>query len=282
MKVIHHPDARSFLNATRPFLEANQAECGLLYGLALKSEKNGTPDPTQTLFIHIEDDAGKPLFAILRMGRPGVLIYGNPDGWQAAASSVLPGIRKHYPELSALHGRVDQIKAVVNAAGQDYQIDTEQGLYRLDQLIEPRPCSGNGRLASMKDHGLITDWYCKFVEEAMQESADAETIARVTQRMIENEDFRVWENQGNSVAMTAVSRPTGKGITVSYVYTPVEHRGNGYASNLTAMVSRSMLENRGLEFCTLFTDMANPTSNKIYQAIGYYKITDMIYILLKP
>lgn len=282
MQVIHHPHARSFLGATRSFLEPNQAEAGLLYGLALISEKNESPDPKRTLFIHIEDDAGKPLFAILRMGRPGVLIFGNPDGWPAAAAYVLPGIRKYYPEISALHGHTEQVMAVVDAAKQAYDVDTRQGLYRVDQLIPPRPCSGGPRIATMKDHQLITDWYFKFVEEAMQEVPNRSETAKTTQRMITNRDFHLWEDDEMTVAMTSVSRPTGRGITVSYVFTPAEFRGKGYASNLTAAVTRSMFEDRSLEFCTLFTDMANPTSNKIYQAIGYYKIADVVYINLKP
>lgn len=36
-----------------------------------------------------------------------------------------------------------------------------------------------------------------------------------------------------------------------------------------------MLLDRGLRFCFLFTDLANPTSNSIYQRAGYEPVYDV-------
>ena len=36
-----------------------------------------------------------------------------------------------------------------------------------------------------------------------------------------------------------------------------------------------MLLDGGRRFCFLFTDLANPTSNSIYQRIGYRPVTDV-------
>lgn len=73
--------------------------------------------------------------------------------------------------------------------------------------------------------------------------------------------------------MAAVARPTLHGITVNLVYTPPEQRGRGFASNCVAALSQRMLDG-GYQFCTLFTNLANPTSNDIYQQIGYRSIAD--------
>jgi predicted GNAT family acetyltransferase len=74
--------------------------------------------------------------------------------------------------------------------------------------------------------------------------------------------------------MAAKTRETDHGAVVSLVYTPANHRGKGYASNLTAGLSDHFLK-QGYQFCVLFTDLANPTSNAIYQKIGYYPVADM-------
>jgi predicted GNAT family acetyltransferase len=58
------------------------------------------------------------------------------------------------------------------------------------------------------------------------------------------------------------------------VYTPPQHRGRGYASALTAAASQDQLD-RGHRYCFLFTDLSNPTSNKIYQSIGYEPVCDV-------
>ena len=69
-------------------------------------------------------------------------------------------------------------------------------------------------------------------------------------------------------------QPAGFGVArIGPVYTPREHRGRGYASAAVAEVSRRLLD-EGVRVC-LFTDQANPTSNRIYQALGYRPVVDM-------
>jgi len=78
-----------------------------------------------------------------------------------------------------------------------------------------------------------------------------------------------------------VTRPTQNGIAIACVYTPQEHRKNGYAAALVAQTSQRMLD-AGKKFCMLYTDATNPTSNRVYQRIGYYEIaTQKNFIFLK-
>jgi hypothetical protein len=55
------------------------------------------------------------------------------------------------------------------------------------------------------------------------------------------------------------------------VYTPREHRRRGYATALVAEQSSWLLQS-GHRACFLFTDLANPTSNAIYERIGYRRV----------
>jgi len=74
--------------------------------------------------------------------------------------------------------------------------------------------------------------------------------------------------------MTGVAAVTPEGSRVGPVYTPSPLRGRGYASALVAAASQAQL-GAGRRFCFLFTDLANPTSNEIYQAIGYEPVCDV-------
>jgi predicted GNAT family acetyltransferase len=74
------------------------------------------------------------------------------------------------------------------------------------------------------------------------------------------------------VSLVGHSEPTTTGIRIGPVYTPPDRR-RGYASNLVAALSRWQLED-GYRACFLFTDLANPTSNKIYTEIGYIRVCD--------
>jgi uncharacterized protein len=84
----------------------------------------------------------------------------------------------------------------------------------------------------------------------------------------------VWEDGGRIVSMVGAGGETPNGIRIGPVYTPPECRGRGYATSLTAATSQDQL-GRGRRFCFLFTDLANPTSNRIYQRIGYQPVCDV-------
>jgi uncharacterized protein len=68
--------------------------------------------------------------------------------------------------------------------------------------------------------------------------------------------------------MAIVQRETVSGICVSMVYTPPDLRSQGYATSCVAALTQRMLDS-GKKFCCLYTDLTNPTSNAIYQKIGY-------------
>lgn len=54
-------------------------------------------------------------------------------------------------------------------------------------------------------------------------------------------------------------------------------RNKGYASSCVAQVSQIAL-NKGFTKCVLYTDLLNPTSNSIYQKIGYTAICDSLML----
>ena len=83
----------------------------------------------------------------------------------------------------------------------------------------------------------------------------------------------LWLDGVQPVSMALRTRPTRRGCAVGGVYTPPELRRKGYASACVAALSQHLLD-QGYQFCTLFTDLANPTSNRIYLQIGYQPVCD--------
>ena len=75
--------------------------------------------------------------------------------------------------------------------------------------------------------------------------------------------------------MAVAKRRLPHGGSIGGVYTPKEHRGHGYASACVAALSQRQLD-AGKQFCCLFADLANPTSNGIYQKIGYVPVADSV------
>jgi predicted GNAT family acetyltransferase len=104
------------------------------------------------------------------------------------------------------------------------------------------------------------------------ELSPEEELKNAEKRVLEGKTY-FWIRDTMPVCMAAQARPTANGIAINGVFTPAEHRCRGYASALVAAVSQMSLDS-GKKFCTLYTDLDNPTSNSIYQKIGYKPVGD--------
>ncbi|MER7836317.1 GNAT family N-acetyltransferase [Streptomyces sp. NPDC096040] len=146
-------------------------------------------------------------------------------------------------------------------------------LYRLGELTAPSPApEGRARVAGPSDRDLLIRWYGGFVADAgVPGGQDAGDWA----------DFRLsyggitlWETpDGTPVSMAGVTPTVAGQARIAPVYTPRELRGRGYAGAVTAEVSRAALA-RGVGEVLLVTDLANPTSNALYQRLGYRQVAD--------
>jgi predicted GNAT family acetyltransferase len=147
-----------------------------------------------------------------------------------------------------------------------------QGIYELRQVTPPEhTASGKLRPAVIDEIDLVTQWALDFQAEALSSGEPAQT-RRAMEDRINYGELYVWDN-GQPVSMVAKARPGLHGVTISLVFTPPECRGHGYASNAVAALSQMLLD-EGWQFCSLHTDLSNPTSNHIYQAIGYRRVCD--------
>jgi predicted GNAT family acetyltransferase len=150
----------------------------------------------------------------------------------------------------------------------------EQRLYRLEELRAPDlPASGNGRLATSVDLDLVVGWFTDFHAEAAAEEVTAEHLRDNAHRRIEQGLVWLWEDAGESVAMAA-RNATAAGIArIGPVFTPIARRRKGYGTAVTAACTHDALA-AGARGAVLFTDLSNPTSNAIYQTIGYRPLED--------
>ena len=125
------------------------------------------------------------------------------------------------------------------------------------------------------DQALIRDWAEAFtVRRCRQPGARLRRHGPSAGSRGTGRTAYLWEDGGRPVSLAGVGGLTPHGIRVGPVYTPPELRGRGYASNVVAGVSQLQLD-AGRTFVFLFTDLANPTANKIYQAIGYEPVIDV-------
>lgn len=164
--------------------------------------------------------------------------------------------------------------------GATWSVLRPQRMLAVTELKIPEGVEGTVRLASQDDFAMLREWCIAFVIEA--EDADDGVAARQGSQMarqaIDHAETFLWLNEsGEPVSIACAKSPTVNGIRIGPVYTPPEHRGHGYASAVTAAATKAQLD-AGYDFVCLYTDARNPTSNKIYEAIGYRFVTDSVVI----
>lgn len=159
-----------------------------------------------------------------------------------------------------------------NRTGTPARPGMRQRLFEARHVRPPgsRP-AGMLRIAQEADLPIITPWAAAFSEEArLTDPTDPREVAR--DRVGQGSVF-IWDD-GRPVSMAAWAGRTERGIRINFVYTPPDYRKRGYASACVADLTQRLLD-EGQAFCCLYTDLANPTSNRIYQAIGYRPVCDM-------
>lgn len=185
------------------------------------------------------------------------------------ADRPLAGVNAH-PEVAAAFG-----DAWRDITGGRVDVRRRMRLYRLAELTWPDPLPGGSpRLAERGDAALLADWFTAFAREVHEMDGGADQEAAVSERLSYG-GITVWEADGAPVSMAGLTRQVAGMVRVGPVYTPPDLRGHGYASAATAAVSQRARA-AGAEEVLLYTDLANPVSNSIYQRIGYRPVEDRV------
>jgi predicted GNAT family acetyltransferase len=136
-------------------------------------------------------------------------------------------------------------------------------------------------VARTDEAGLALAWFTAFGDDADEQAGRppgslhemTETEDGMLRRIAEE---RLWfwvDDDDRPVHLTGHELPAFGVVRIAPVFTPREHRGQGYGGNAVAQVTQQLLQG-GARTC-LYTDQANPTSNQLYAALGYEPVVDM-------
>jgi len=275
VRVERHADATSFLDRVGDFLLGREAQHNLILGLSgrLRTEPR----------LYGED----PYFAVALEGDgvvgvtirtpPHNLILSEIDD-EAALDPLADDAQAVFDSLPGVIGPKEPVARFARLweerTGAGAQIEIQQRIYRASEAIMPEGVPGSMRTYEDGDRELVIAWVNAFVDEALPE-APPEDAEGWLERNLSNPDggIELWLEGEAPVSFAGYGGLTPNGIRVGPVYTPPELRRRGYATALVAEVTHMLLD-RGRKFCFLFTDLANPTSNSIYQRIGYEAVSD--------
>jgi predicted GNAT family acetyltransferase len=156
----------------------------------------------------------------------------------------------------------------------EYRAGMRTRLFQTSTVEPPDNVPGHSGVAEKGDGEKVGEWFMQFREEADEGSVeDEQRIRERGESLAGRGDVVLWETGGELVSMAAYVGRTEHGVRIAGVYTPPSHRENGYGSGVTAAATERALQ-RGRDYCFLFTDLDNATTNKIYPAIGYTAVGD--------
>jgi len=275
MRLTRHPDAQEFLSRAGEFLGAREAEHNLILGLTSRLEREplmyGEPP-----YFAVAEDEGRVVGVTMRTP-PHNLVLSEIDE-DAAIGAFVEDARAAFDSLPGVVGPKERVAQFANAwravTGATPRLEIAQRIFAADHVDEPRPAAGAMRDYERTDRELAIRWMDEFAAEALPNVPQPGSSAEFVDGREQDPEagLVIWDDEG-PVSMAGFGGRTPNGIRVGPVYTPPDLRGRGYASALTAALTRRLLDS-GRRFCFLYTDLANPTSNSIYQRIGYRAVAD--------
>jgi len=282
MKLYHFDDPEIFRDKIQDYLIQNEAENNLPLGI-INNVISGEYRDRDPYLAYVEEN-GKPVIVILCTPPFQALFsYQNPIPADKILKLVLKDLMDFFgDEFVGISGNKKLAARLKNIweemTGRKAEKHMAMRIYKLDVVFPPPVSAGSIRPVEKKDRRLITDWLNGFYREVVQESPDPARARKQVELYLKADPklrgLMIWEKNGIPVSMAGYAGPTLNGIRIGAVYTPPEQRKRGFASAVTAGLSQHLLD-MGFNFCFLFTDLLNPTSNYIYQQIGYKPVCDV-------
>lgn len=275
MEIKRWDDARAFSDRAEAFLVAHEAHHNLMLGIVAVLVEDPTRWGTAPYLATVET-AGRVVGAAA-MTPPHNLILSR----QAAPGTldlIAADLRQTHPDLPGVQAPDGLAEAFATVwrrtRGTVSHRDLALRIFQLDTVAPVVGVPGAMRRATEADRDVLLDWTNAFIAEAFPavHAGDAEQM--VNSRLRSRTGGMVLWEDGGPRSLAGYGGPTPTGIRIGPVYTPPEHRGRGYASACVAALSQRLLDD-GRRRCFLFTDLANPTSNTVYQRLGYRPVTDV-------
>ena len=273
--VICTHDPARFRERAGALLLAHPVEHSVLLTRSGQALERPGPGAEPNRWLWVQDECGQIVAAAMQTPpHPVALSLASPEAVVALADHIY-GRHPNVPGVSGLlPGPWGFASRWAELGGGAARVHTRLGLYTADAVTPPIGVAGAHRLAHVDDAALLQSWAQAFEVET---GAVASGLDHVTSRLAGGL-LHVWQVGDRIVSMAAATSAYGGVSRVQLVFTPPELRGHGFASACVAVVTARELAAGRTPM--LYTDLANPTSNAIYQRIGYRWVTEAVSLNL--
>ncbi len=155
-------------------------------------------------------------------------------------------------------------------------------LFRIYRLVDLQIPAVPGRLVppGSEKVDLAAQWIVEFGVDIGHERDLSGALIQMA-RAIDQGRFFAWETKGVVVSQLLVSVERFGVVRIGGVYTPPVERGHGYASALTAAVSKQLLTRSEVGEVILNTQASNSMSNRLYRRLGFESAAEILSVWLR-
>lgn len=277
LSVVSDTNVDEFLKSAGPLLYAQEAANSLMLGICLGLESSSVSNGTKLLRV---TEAGNTYLAAIQTPPYNLIIsFGNREHL-ASLANYLVSQKILIPGVVGPENEAKTFADIwTSLAGQRCKLGMDQRIYQLYRVNMPA-AEGILKPGDTADLQVIGTWIYEFGQESLpeREKPTLEQSMDLARKSISSHSSFLWIRDNEPVSVAHLGRPTKNGISIRAVYTPAQFRKNGFGSAIVAHLSKKQLED-GKNFCVLYTDSANQTSNKIYQEIGYELVIHSKHII---
>lgn len=271
MNIKEYDNARAFLDDYEAVLLEHEPVSQLVLYSAYHCCRNQVVD--NALFgVVLEEENIQLLFCNVMPFN--LVVYAlKTESLLQACISLADYFGKNHIALNGINARLDVCQNFMEQIKQynNYTFVEKLGMdiMEIRKVNEIKPMEGTYRLALVEEAKLVAEWIIEFQLEAKTSEMDYEAALSKADQLIQESKVHFFEIPDQKVVTMAVAgRNLAHGIAITYVFTPEEYRGKGYAATNIYYLSKELLE-QGYEFCTIFVDKKNPLSFRAYEKVGY-------------
>ena len=279
VEIRSHNHASELISLSGTYLEQHESENNRPLGHAYKLAKgpdNHTSEPPLLLSIL---EHGKAVGVAVMIPPYNRIILSRIDTKvEAAVVYLVRHLREIDVRISGIIGPTTEAQAfsdcwIEGMLSVSSKITMRMRVFEARSVANLPLSPGKSRLARPEDHPLMARWIADY-SEAVGKPVSFDNAKNWTEKRIQNQQLHLWDHDG-PVSITVIDRPTRNGVALHSVYTPPEHRNQGYATSSVLVLTKKLLTDR-YSFCSLYTDLSNSTSNSIYSKIGYVPVGDAL------
>lgn len=284
--VAFYTDAEAFLADGAAYLAAHPLDCSVIATVADRARRTPAPERRPRWFALVrsgDDVIGAAMRTHPDPPHPGFI----PRVSHEALDALAAALRERGDYAPAWNGHLDSARALCSLADPDVtpRVAMHTRLFEATDVTFPARPDGELRRATPEDLDVLTSFYAGFYRDSELQGGRVPDpdwtpdVAGIRARL-DGDVFWLWEVAGRPVHLTGV-QPAMFGVRrIGPVYTPEADRGHGYAGWVVAELTQRVLD-AGQRAC-LYTDQANPTSNALYQRLGYRAVQDEGNVTVAP